>query len=82
MYDLKIGHNMKPVKGAISLCLTTWSPYSKLTGQHGPRQHRKSYIAEEFGAEEIQLNCTEQKALVAGTSSSNKLVSLYRYQSP
>ena len=38
------------------------------------RQFRKSYIAEEFGAEEIHLNCTDERALIAGTSSSNKLV--------
>jgi len=41
------------------------------------RQHRKSYIAEEFGAEEIHLNCTDEKSLIAGTSSSNKLARFF-----
>jgi len=41
------------------------------------RQFRKSYIAEEFGAEEIHLNCTDERALIAGTSSSNKLARFF-----
>jgi len=41
------------------------------------RTRRKSYIAEEFGAEEIHLNCTEEKSLIAGTSSSSKLARFF-----
>jgi len=41
------------------------------------RQQRKSWIAEEFGTEEIHLNCTDDKSLIPGSSSSNKLARFF-----
>ena len=34
---------------------------------------RRSFIAEEYLTEEIHLNCRDEKALLAGSSSLNKL---------
>ena len=41
------------------------------------RQQRRSYIAEEFGTEEIHLNCTDEKSLLPGSSASNKLARFF-----
>ena len=41
------------------------------------RTQRKSYVAEEFGAEEIHLNSTDGKGLVPGSSASNKLARFF-----
>ena len=38
-----------------------------------PRHQRRSYIAEEYGTEEIHLKCTDEKSLMPGSSASNKL---------
>ncbi len=38
-----------------------------------PVHQRRSSIAEEYLTEEIHLNCTDEKSLVAGSSALNKL---------
>ncbi len=38
-----------------------------------PTHQKRSFIAEEYLTEEIHLNCTDKKCLVAGSSSLNKL---------
>lgn len=38
-----------------------------------PVHQKRSYIAEEYLTEEIHLNCSDEKSLVAGSSAANKL---------
>ena len=38
-----------------------------------PVHQRRSYVAEEYGTEEIHLKGTDEKSLVPGSSASNKL---------
>jgi len=45
-----------------------------LAGSVGlPVHQRRSHIAEEYATEEIHLNCTDERSIVAGSSALNKL---------
>ena len=37
------------------------------------KQIKRSFIADEYLAEEIHLNCSDERSLVAGSTSANKL---------
>ena len=38
-----------------------------------PVHQKRSHVAEDYGTEEIHLNCTDTKSTVPGSSASNKL---------
>lgn len=43
------------------------------SGSSLPVHQKRSFIAEEYLTEEIQVNCTDEKSLAPGSTASNKL---------
>lgn len=50
-------------------------PFQDLANESGilPVHQKRSFIADEYLTEEIQVNCTDDKSLAAGSTASNKL---------
>lgn len=68
----------KPSTVDVNIPLLVVGTKQDVAGDGGlPVHQRRSFIAEEYLTEEIQLNCHDEKALTAGSSNSNKMARFF-----